>query len=102
MDASPFPSPPHNNVPAETEKAKYLLVVEEIKPGIYQHYKGGRYLVLGVGQHEATGEKLVIYQPLYKHEGPELWVRDLAVFQETVTVEGKEVPRFRFLEEAMN
>lgn len=30
-------------------------------PGIYQHYKGGYYRVIGVGVHESTGEKVVIY-----------------------------------------
>jgi hypothetical protein len=30
-------------------------------PGIYQHYKGGYYRVLGVSQHESGGQRLVIY-----------------------------------------
>jgi hypothetical protein len=30
-------------------------------PGIYRHYKGGHYRVLGVAQHESTGAKTVIY-----------------------------------------
>lgn len=30
-------------------------------PGIYQHYKGGYYRVIGIGQLEATHEKVVIY-----------------------------------------
>jgi hypothetical protein len=30
-------------------------------PGIYQHYKGGYYRVLGVAKHESTGAKTVIY-----------------------------------------
>lgn len=30
-------------------------------PGIYVHYKGGFYRVLGVGQMESTQEKVVIY-----------------------------------------
>lgn len=30
-------------------------------PGVYLHYKGGFYRVLGVGRMEATHEKVVIY-----------------------------------------
>ena len=30
-------------------------------PGIYAHYKGGYYRVLGVSKHESTGVKTVIY-----------------------------------------
>ena len=36
----------------------------DIEPGIYVHYKGSRYLVLGVAEHSETGEKFVIYSPL--------------------------------------
>lgn len=30
-------------------------------PGIYWHYKGGHYRVLGIAEHESTGQKVVIY-----------------------------------------
>jgi len=30
-------------------------------PGIYRHYKGGHYRVIGVAKHESTGAKGVIY-----------------------------------------
>lgn len=30
-------------------------------PGIYQHYKGGYYRVIGVGKHESSGALVVIY-----------------------------------------
>lgn len=30
-------------------------------PGIYQHYKGGHYRVIGIGRHEGTGALMVIY-----------------------------------------
>lgn len=31
-------------------------------PGEYLHYKGGTYTVLGVAEHESTGQKFVIYE----------------------------------------
>jgi hypothetical protein len=64
-------------------------------PGRYRHYKGNEYEVLGVARHSETDERLVVYRPLYNDTG--LWVRPLAMFLETVTVDGKAVPRFAYL-----
>ena len=61
-------------------------------PGIYSHYKGNRYEVLGVAHHSETEEALVVYRALYGEYG--LWVRPLAMFTETVEVQGEPVPRF--------
>ena len=41
--------------------------------GLYRHYKGGEYEVLGVVRHSETLEPLVLYRPLYNDSG--LWVR---------------------------
>jgi hypothetical protein len=49
-----------------------------MEAGIYRHYKGGLYQVLGVGQHTETNEIVVIYIPLQheeSHTGPRLRVR---------------------------
>ncbi|MCI0510992.1 uncharacterized protein DUF1653 [Chromohalobacter marismortui] len=61
-------------------------------PGIYRHYKGASYEVLGVAHHSETEEALVVYRALYGDYG--LWVRPLAMFCETVEVAGEPVPRF--------
>jgi hypothetical protein len=61
-------------------------------PGIYHHYKGNRYEVLGVAHHSESEEALVVYRALYGEYG--LWVRPLAMFTETVEVQGEPVPRF--------
>jgi|TARA_B100000700_G_scaffold155051_2_gene172196 hypothetical protein len=61
-------------------------------PGIYVHYKGARYEVMGVAQHSETEEALVVYRALYGDYG--LWVRPLAMFCESVEVQGEPVPRF--------
>ena len=66
-----------------------------ISPGKYRHYKGNDYEVIGVATHSETREAMVVYRPLYG-EGA-LWVRSLVMFMENVTVEGKEVPRFKKL-----
>ena len=67
-----------------------------VENGIYRHYKGSLYEVVGVAQHSETDEKLVVYKTLYGDFG--LWVRPLAMFLETVEVGCKTVPRFEFVE----
>ena len=65
--------------------------------GKYQHYKGGVYEVIGMASHSETLERLVVY----KHGDGELWVRPLAMFLETVEIDGRKVPRFRSLGESL-
>jgi hypothetical protein len=68
-----------------------------IQNGIYRHYKGKKYLVLGVAKHSETLEDLVVYITLYENESGPLWVRPLKMFLETVEVNGKRMPRFEKL-----
>lgn len=71
-----------------------------IKPGVYEHYKGKNYQVIGVAHHSETLEPLVVYKALYETQyGPDsLWVRPLSMFTQTVEHEGKCVPRFRYVD----
>ena len=62
--------------------------------GVYEHYKGKQYHVLGVAHHSETMEELVVYEALYE-TAMKLWVRPLTMFLEEVIVDGKKVPRFR-------
>jgi hypothetical protein len=68
----------------------------DLQSGRYRHFKGGEYEVLGVATHSETGEKLVVYRPLYGERA--LWVRPLAMFLDQVEHEGARVPRFAVLE----
>jgi hypothetical protein len=43
-------------------------------PGIYRHYKGGHYRVLGVARHESNGAKLVIYHSYSVEHDLERWM----------------------------
>lgn len=64
-----------------------------IAPGLYQHYKGPHYQVLGAARHSETLDPLVLYHPI---EGDgSLWVRPWAMFTGEVTVNGRTMPRFR-------
>lgn len=69
----------------------------KLQLGKYQHYKGKQYEVIGIARHSETLEETVVYKALYKTEGGNLWVRPLKMFIENVTIEGKEIPRFKFL-----
>lgn len=63
--------------------------------GRYRHYKGAEYSVVGFARHSETGERLVLYIPLYG-EG-ECWARPLSMFVESVQRDNEWVPRFSLL-----
>lgn len=57
-----------------------LVPSRDILSGLYQHYKGGYYLVLGLAHHSETMETMVVYVPLYVREGPRMAVRPVEMF----------------------
>jgi hypothetical protein len=67
-----------------------------IQLGLYEHFKGQKYEVIGTAKHSETLEELVVYKALYQNDASTLWVRPLAMFQETVSHNGRQVPRFRY------
>ena len=70
---------------------------KQVPCGIYRHYKGNRYEVIGTAIHSETLEPMGIYKALYGTM--ETWVRPLSMWHETVTVDGNTVRRFQ-LEQA--
>ena len=62
--------------------------------GLYKHYKGNVYEVIGIAKHSETLEELVVYKATYQKEGENLWVRPLTMFTETVTIDGEQIKRF--------
>lgn len=70
-----------------------------MKLGKYQHSKTGKfYQVIGIAKHSETLEELVVYKTLYNNRTSKLWVRPVKMFLEKVMINGKKVPRFRFVE----
>ena len=60
----------------------------DLKLGLYQHYKGKLYKVIGVVKHSETLEDMVLYKALYEGEFPtgQLWVRPKKMFLEEVEI----------------
>ena len=66
--------------------------MDSIRLGLYRHFKGIICDVIGVAKHSETQEELAVY----RHDG-QIWVRPLAMFNETVKRDGKTMPRFTYL-----
>ncbi len=69
----------------------------DIQPGIYRHFKGNEYLVIGVAKHSETLEEMVVYEALYENPAGKLWVRPLAMFKEEIERDDYKGPRFAFI-----
>ena len=69
----------------------------KLKLGIYRHYKGKDYRVIGLAKHSETNENLVVYEALYDNLNSKLWVRPLEMFLENVEVDGETRPRFKYI-----
>lgn len=67
-------------------------LMDDLKPGIYRHFKGNRYRLLYVAKHSETLEPMVVYQALYGEGG--IWVRPAAMWTEKVEKEHYSGPRF--------
>lgn len=82
----------------------------EFKPGLYEHYKGGRYIALHLVRHHESNELFVVYVSCshgtinireYATPGKDSWCDNvekwLGLADEYATV-----PRFRFIREALH
>ena len=62
--------------------------------GVYRHYKGNKYEIVGFAKHSETLEDMVIYKTLYGEKST--WVRPLSMWAEEIEVDGKIVKRFEY------
>ena len=69
-----------------------LSPLQETPVGLYRHYKGGQYEVIGTARHSETLEPMTVYRALYGAHG--LWVRPAVMFSETIEMDGVVRPRF--------
>lgn len=75
-----------------------------MQAGVYRHYKGGFYQVLGVARHSETDERLVVYVSLTGAHlpGPRMNVRPEAMFNEQILVNDSfTTPRFEYMGDDM-
>ena len=66
-----------------------------IQPGVYRHFKGNEYLLLGEARHSETLEPMVGYRAL--NGDGSLWVRPAAMWEELVERADYTGPRFTYL-----
>jgi len=69
--------------------------MSQIPLGVYRHYKGNLYEVIGFAKHSETLEELVIYEALYGDLGT--WVRPLSMWKDRLEINGETVLRFEFV-----
>lgn len=74
-----------------------------VKPGVYKHFKGNIYHVLGVTENTETRELTVAYIPQYGEYAGKLSNRPLEMFLQTVENHKERPdykgPRFELIEE---
>lgn len=64
-----------------------------LMPGLWQHFKGGIYEVLGTAKHSENGEEFAVYKKVGEST---LWVRPVKMFLEYIPGKGS---RFRRVEQ---
>lgn len=72
-------------------QSRFTFRSPALRPGLYRHFKGGLYRLLGTAFHSETMELMAVYQP---QTGESLWVRPAAMWCGLVEREGESVPRF--------
>ena len=75
-----------------TDNTDDLPALIETPPGLYRHYKGLMYEVMGTVRHSESLEPMTLYKALYGERG--LWVRPAAMFNEDVVIDGVRQARF--------
>jgi hypothetical protein len=63
-----------------------------IQLGIYKHYKGNLYNVIGTAKHSETQIMHVIYHPI--DQPTNVWIRPLDMFVEHILLNQQTIARF--------
>ena len=66
-----------------------------LRIGIYRHYKGKEYELIGIAKNSETLEEFVVYRALYGDH--QIWIRPKAMFFEQIQKDGKEFSRFEYV-----
>ena len=66
-----------------------------VKTGEYEHYTGNHYEVMGVAKLKSTNEEFVVLHALFGEYG--LFVRPVQGFHDDIEINGKLLPRYKYL-----
>jgi len=73
----------------------------KIKLGVYKHFKGKKYEVMGVARDcDDINKEYVVYRALYKSEefgDNQLWIRGINDFLGTKEINGHIMKRFKYI-----
>lgn len=71
---------------------------EDLKCGVYRHYKGKYYLLIGIARHSETEELHCVYVPLYTILGRGgLSIRPLSMWNDVMNTPEGFKKRFEFV-----
>ncbi len=70
--------------------------MNELKKGIYQHYKGGEYELVCLAKDSDNKNDLVVYKSV---KDGQIWTRDKKEFEEEVEKDKEQVARFKYVRE---
>ncbi len=82
----------------------------EFKPGLDEHYKGGRYIALHLVRHHESNELFVVYVSCshgtvnireYASPGKDSWTDEVTITTDCVGSSPMRMLRFRYLGEAL-
>ena len=62
--------------------------------GVYRHFKGNRYEVVGFAKNSETLEDVVIYKAISGDKAT--WIRPLQMWSDEIEIDGKTVKRFEY------
>lgn len=68
---------------------------QRIKKGLYRHFKGNYYELVGFAYHSEDMSCMVVYRALYGDR--EMWVRPVSMWEEYVERDGERYRRFEFV-----
>ncbi|MFA6194704.1 MAG: nucleotide exchange factor GrpE [Patescibacteria group bacterium] len=71
--------------------------MDNLKKGIYRHYKGHEYRFLNEVKNSETKDDMIVYQDL--EDENKIWTRPKQMFLEELEIDGIKKPRFEFLRE---
>jgi hypothetical protein len=79
------------------ESKKYEDIMTKVSPGIYKHFKGHIYRVIGTAKHSEDLKEHIVYVSVNDPE--DIWVRPADMFLDLIERDGLKFQRFECLED---